>query len=262
MTKWFLLYPLLILLLFGIAIYVQVSSAALSLPISRALTILAILLPVIAVANAIVYSRLVRQTHRQRVVAFSLQAIQAILTTVLATLLLSNAVPSAARTCLLTTTWQHLFSSHDAGAIRRIQDAFDCCGCNTVKDRAWPWLRAGGCAETYHRDTACLGPWQVALQQQAGIDFGVVLAVGLFQLASLFFSTSFHSGYPASPSNRFLHSRVDADAERARLLPAATAASYQDNPDNGQEDGNRYEGLVTQDEPANNPWGSEHGQPA
>ena len=94
-------------------------------------------------------------------------------------------VPSAVRKCMLETTWQRLFSAHNADAIRRIQDHLNCCGFNTVRDRAWPFQGhevSRQCSEIYDRTTACSGPWRAALQRNSGVEFGVVLGIGILQV--------------------------------------------------------------------------------
>ncbi|KAG5980797.1 hypothetical protein E4U54_006730, partial [Claviceps lovelessii] len=129
------------------------------------------LLPILALANALTHVRLSRSPKRHHaLLARTLQAVQALFVTVLATLLFSHVVPSAVRTCLLSTIWQRLFRTHDADAIRRIQDEFHCCGFNTVRDRAWPFpdhKSAERCAETYGRVVPCARPWMRALEQNA-----------------------------------------------------------------------------------------------
>lgn len=84
-----------------------------------------------------------------------------------------------------------MWRAHDAEAIRRIQDAFNCCGLNSVKDRAWPFPRGGApavdCAAQWGRTTPCVGPWTAALRQSSGADFAVVAGVGLLQVSSSFF---------------------------------------------------------------------------
>lgn len=79
-----------------------------------------------------------------------------------------------------------MFRAHNAGAIRRVQDALECCGLNSIKDRAYPFGKIGpsSCAETYGRSRSCRGPWMAAMQTNAGVDFGVVIAVGLLQVCS------------------------------------------------------------------------------
>ncbi|KAG6041856.1 hypothetical protein E4U41_001016 [Claviceps citrina] len=216
------------LLLVGVAIYEHASSASLSLPISPSTTIPTILLPVIGLANTLAHLRLSRPSRpppqpHHALLARTLQAVQALATTVLATLLFSNVVPSAARTCLLSTIWQRHFRNHDADAIRRIQDAFHCCGFNTVRDRAWPFpdhQSARRCAETYGREVSCAQPWARALQRNAGLDFGIVVAVGLFQIATWFLSEygGFRDGSRARSRGLIRYGAIDGP-ETARLLP-------------------------------------------
>ncbi|KAG5939915.1 hypothetical protein E4U59_002783 [Claviceps monticola] len=214
------------LFLLGVAIYQHINSATLSLPISPSMTIPTILLPLLALANALAYLRLSRSPKRHHaLVARTLQAVQALFTTVLATLLFSNIVPSSAvRTCLLSTIWQRMFRSHDADAIRRIQDEFNCCGFNTVYDRAWPFpdhKSAGRCAETYGRTLACVQPWTRTLQRNAGLEFGIVVAVGLFQIAMWLLSESgtFRDGGSRARPRGLIHYGTIDEPEGARLLP-------------------------------------------
>ncbi|KAL8924199.1 MAG: hypothetical protein Q9208_004163 [Pyrenodesmia sp. 3 TL-2023] len=51
--------------------------------------------------------------------------------TVLATLSLTHLLPSSVLTCQLSERWLGLWRAHDGNAIRRIQDAHQCCGFNT-----------------------------------------------------------------------------------------------------------------------------------
>lgn len=114
----------------------------------------------------------------------ALQILQGILTTVLATLYALDLVPSATVGCELSTRWQHLFRTKDAQAIRAIQEALQCCGFRTVKDMAWPFPPTDvQCPARFDRALACQGPWTAALQRNAGINFGVVLAVGVLQVS-------------------------------------------------------------------------------
>lgn len=79
-----------------------------------------------------------------------------------------------------------MWTDHDGDAIRRIQDAFNCCGFNSIKDRSWPFPRKGSqgnCAAQWGRTTPCVGPWTAALQKGSGAEFGVVAAVGLLQVS-------------------------------------------------------------------------------
>lgn len=154
------------------------------------MTIITAILPFLAALNAIYYPRIFRSidaTTRRKFLGIVLQALQAVVTTVLATLFLSNVVPSSIRKCILGNTWQRLFSAHDAESIRRIQDTLNCCGFNTVRDKAWPFEghrpADRQCAEIYERTTPCSEPWRMALQRNSGWEFGVVLTVGVSQVS-------------------------------------------------------------------------------
>ncbi|KAL3952742.1 hypothetical protein ACCO45_012685 [Purpureocillium lilacinum] len=215
--------------------FVHMDAAKLSLPIPRTLTIVVVILPFAAVINALASARLFRSAGssiRSRMLPIVLQIFQAVAISVLGTLLFSRILSSAARGCLLSTTWQRLFSAHDADSIRRIQDSFNCCGFNTVQDRPWPFPNqhaSHSCADTYGRLTPCAHPWQMALQRDAGLGFGVVLAIGLFQIASILFMAGNFVAF-TSRNNRALEHATLAETERTRLLPAvAGSTSGRDN---------------------------------
>ncbi|CAK7216736.1 hypothetical protein SCUCBS95973_002907 [Sporothrix curviconia] len=196
MAPWILLYPLLLVVLAFVAVYEYRSATTLSLPLSPALTILAILLPVFSFANAFALPALLtgpaHQRRRTLLVSNLLQALQLlqlVLSVVLATFFFATAAPSTVRNCLLSTTWQRLFASKNAAAIRHIQDTLDCCGFNSVRDRAWPFaedLRGGGgvpCAERFGRQVACGGRWADRLQRVAGLEGGVSVTITVLQIA-------------------------------------------------------------------------------
>ncbi|KAL8760596.1 MAG: hypothetical protein Q9184_003228 [Pyrenodesmia sp. 2 TL-2023] len=101
--------------------------------------------------------------------------------TVLATLSITQLVPSDALTCQLSERWLGLWKAHDGNAIRRIQDAHQCCGFRTVKNMAWPFdgdQGAGTCRTMYGRDRSCLGAWRRDQQVFAGLV--LLVAVGTF----------------------------------------------------------------------------------
>jgi hypothetical protein len=180
--------------------YEHTTATALSLPISPAATISTIILPILSFLNTVYFTttrarpsqhpsnRTSQQQHQLLPAAF--QILQTIITTVLATTFVSDIIPSATRQCLLSTRWQRLWTGHDAAAIRRIQDTFDCCGFNSVRDRAWPFPNRNnpqpGCAAQFGRTAACAGPWGRALQTVGGVEFGVVAAVGVLQVSFFF----------------------------------------------------------------------------
>ncbi|KAH6608044.1 hypothetical protein Trco_004357 [Trichoderma cornu-damae] len=182
--------------LFGIAAcsfdsVVHFHSAHLSLPITPFVTILAILLPIISLFNSFIYPSLLHSARNSsnplhRLSPTILQTLQGLLTTVLATLLLEDVVPSAAAYCVLENRWMRMFRAHDGESIRLIQDTLNCCGFNTVKDKAYPFNKdASTCADMFGRNLACRAPWRAALRGSAGADFAVVVAVGLLQLKTL-----------------------------------------------------------------------------
>ncbi|KAH7308483.1 hypothetical protein B0I35DRAFT_483042 [Stachybotrys elegans] len=231
------IYPPLLLLLTTVAIYQYVRSTQLSLPVSSAAGILTILLPFLASINAAFFPRLWKSDASYRILAVSLQAAQGILITVVATLAFSDILPSTARECLLSTTWQLLFSAHDANAIRNIQDSLQCCGFRTVKDRPWPFPdnhSSNQCVKTYGRSVACIEPWQQVLQQNSGLEFGVVLAVGVIQAVTLFtmLTGSRTAIFGARPWNSWSH----RETHEPRLLPASRENAYQDDPDPSEDD--------------------------
>lgn len=80
-----------------------------------------------------------------------------------------------------------LFRSKNEGAIRRIQDAFDCCGFKSTLDMAWPFVAknigAGECVARYRRNTACEAAWRQTEQVNAGLLLlvaTVVFAIKVF----------------------------------------------------------------------------------
>ncbi|KAJ4003299.1 hypothetical protein NW752_012245 [Fusarium irregulare] len=189
------LYLILSLVLLIIAVVVHVRSSNLSLAISPAVSIITIILPIVGFLNTACYPTFRRNTKSSpngiaQLGPLVVQFLQALIATILATLLLERAVPSSVTSCMLDKQWMGMFRAHDAGSIRKIQDAFDCCGLNSVRDRAYPFpgTAPSNCAETYRRRTACREPWQGALQTMALLDFAVVVGVGLVQILGLFLS--------------------------------------------------------------------------
>ncbi|KOS22572.1 hypothetical protein ESCO_001702 [Escovopsis weberi] len=185
-----LLYLLASCVLFAIAAIVHFRTQTLSLPLAAGITVLVALLPLAALFNTALHPRLLRAAARphasalRRLAPAALQLLQALLATVLGTLLLQDARPgSPTARCLLEGRWQALYSAHDAPAIRAVQDALACCGFNSVRDRAFPFQ--GRCDETFGRTEGCRAPWAAALRGGAGADFAVVLVVGLMQAFGL-----------------------------------------------------------------------------
>ena len=169
---------------------VHFHSKWLSLPIPPVITILTAVLPLLGFLNAYTHPTLLHGARSPsagrlgQLLPTILQTLQALLAAVLATLLLEGAVPSRALDCLLEDRWLARFRAHDGGRIRQIQDSLDCCGFNSVRDRAFPFPgdTPSTCPETYGRSLACRGPWRQAMQGTAGADFAVAMTVGLMQV--------------------------------------------------------------------------------
>lgn len=180
----------------------------LALPVSPALTLLTVFLPVLAAANAFGLPHLVKRAKVaasaswRLLLPIALQVLQLVLATVLATLSASDASPSATRGCMLETQWKRFWTGHDATRIRAIQDALSCCGFRTVKDMAWPFPRGspgsggpgsggGDCAKQFDRILACRVPWENAMQSSVGAGFGVAVTVAVLQFVSIVMMRSF-----------------------------------------------------------------------
>lgn len=169
---------------------VHFHSSSLSLPLSPVISILATLLPILGFLNAYIHPSLLRVAHAptssrlRRLAPLVLQTLQALLTTILATLLFEGIIPSPALNCVLENDWMRMYRNHDDTRIRRIQDMMNCCGFNSVKDRAYPFRSGPGsqCAEMFGRTEACRKPWTAALRSSSGADFAVAIAVGLLQV--------------------------------------------------------------------------------
>ncbi|KAI0381675.1 hypothetical protein F5Y04DRAFT_288506 [Hypomontagnella monticulosa] len=185
-------YSLLLVVLTAIAIYVQVTSSTLSLPLSTGTTVLTIILPFLAAAN-VIYMPSLRNLMQQRSASqYALlqqflpiisQIIQGVLTVVLATLSAQGFTPGRTLQCALEGNWQRMWSAHDGRSIERIQDAFACCGFNGMKDRAWP---PNQCPDVYkNRHIICNGPWGAVMQRTAGLEFAVAVTVGILQMIAL-----------------------------------------------------------------------------
>ncbi|KAI8944720.1 hypothetical protein F4801DRAFT_570681 [Xylaria longipes] len=185
MSKLVFAFPLLVIALIGIAIYVQVTSSTLSLPISTATTILTILLPLFAAANVIYtpfLNRLTGSSTLQQLLLPALHIIQGGLAIIIATLAVQGFAPGQTLYCSLEGNWQRLWHSHDHRAIERIQNTFDCCGFHSVVDRSWPQRQ---CSDIYDRHTSCDRPWGAAMQRTSGLEFTVAVLAGIIQLAHL-----------------------------------------------------------------------------
>jgi hypothetical protein len=111
-----------------------------------------------------------------------------IYSSVVITLAGTHAAPPSGLDCGLHERWQALFKHKNAEAIRKIQDAFKCCGFANPRDMAWPFPDkshdAHACEATYsERTTGCLGAWKAEEQQIAGLLMAVVGMVFIWQVS-------------------------------------------------------------------------------
>ncbi|KAK1754418.1 hypothetical protein QBC47DRAFT_461517 [Echria macrotheca] len=198
MSLWIPLYTVLFVGLMIIAICQLVTATRLSLPIPTAVLSLTIALPILGAILTAALPSICRSIAKSptrnllgQLTPLLLQSAQLVFTTVLATLLASDAIPSPVRDCLLETKWKKFWTEHDSEAIRAIQDALGCCGFRSVKDMAWPFPRGqpgapgsgpATCAARYGRTLACRVPWREAMASTAWWDFGVAIGVAVLQI--------------------------------------------------------------------------------
>ncbi|KAI1431550.1 hypothetical protein GGR50DRAFT_697903 [Xylaria sp. CBS 124048] len=181
MSKLIFVFPVLVLALIAIAIYIQVTSNVLSLPISTVTTVLTIIIP-FCTAALVVYTpalnRLAGSSTTRQFVSPALQILHGGLALVLATLAAQGFTPGRDLDCRLEGNWQQFWHVHDGRSIERIQNAFECCGLRSVVDRAWPPQH---CVDIYNRHSSCITPWRESMMRTSGLQFTVAVLVGLIQ---------------------------------------------------------------------------------
>ncbi|KAL5331709.1 hypothetical protein ACEPPN_001246 [Leptodophora sp. 'Broadleaf-Isolate-01'] len=182
--------PLLLLLLTAIAGYAYTQIRYLSLPIPQALALLTVVLPFITGISAQRTYGLVRRSANNEPYQLTIPLIavigfQLMYETIIATLALTHMIPPAALLCGLESKWKSWWSAHDANAgeaIRTIQDALNCCGFNTVRDRSWPFTEPATCAKTFGRTQSCAAPWRRSEQIHAGLLLLVAVSVFIIKI--------------------------------------------------------------------------------
>lgn len=104
---------------------------------------------------------------------------QLVYETIIATLALTHMIPPANLACGLNDQWQKMYRDKNGEAIKAIQDSFNCCGLNSVVDRAYPFVngKPSKCATIFERNKSCFGEWRKAEQTNAGLLFLVALLV-------------------------------------------------------------------------------------
>jgi len=270
--------PLLLLLLTAIAGYSYSKIRYLSLPIPTPLALFTIVLPLITGISTHGAYNLVRrpsstQQYQLTIPLIVVLGFQLTYETIVATLALTYIIPPSSLPCGLETRWQSLFAEKDARAIKAIQNTFDCCGFNSVKDRAWPWgvQHPSACGEVYGRNKSCLGEWRKAEQINAGLF--VLVAVFVFIMKALSIISLLTS--PSWSQMRWTHPFkdreapvVDNRAETRRLIeengvdeesperPISSRAALQGPINDGDDSGPRV--VPSRLSEHDNEWRNEH----
>lgn len=128
-----------------------------------------------------------KENYKLTIPLIAVIGFQLIYETIIATLAMTYILPPSALKCGLDERWQLMFKQKDERAIRAIQDSFNCCGLNSVFDRAFPF-RDGArseCSTVYGRSKSCFGEWRKAEQTTAGLFFLVAIIVFVIKVRTL-----------------------------------------------------------------------------
>jgi len=190
----------------------------LSLPIPQALALFTVVLPLITgISTQGVYGLIQRASKKEQyqltIPLIAVIGFQLMYETIIATLALAHIVPPSSLNCHLDSRWTRLYRLHDGRAIRTIQDSFECCGLNSVADRAFPFGSPSTCAAVYDRTKNCFGKWRQAEQINAGLLLLVAVIVFILKVFHLIFHPSLEvsstltmeSSFRSSLSSTVLH---------------------------------------------------------
>ncbi|RDL36032.1 Uncharacterized protein BP5553_06644 [Venustampulla echinocandica] len=235
--------PILLLILTAVAGYSFSKIRSLSLPIPEALALFTVVLPIITgISVQSAYGIIQRSTRKKKhQIAIPLIAVVGfqLYETIVATLALTHMLPPSSLRCGLETKWGNLYRSKNAEAIRRIQDSLNCCGLNSVRDRAFPFGSPSHCDEVFGRSNSCFGEWRQQEQLHAGLLLLVALVVFAVKVVSItsFLSTSSwtRSGLLRYFKQLGFHNsgnqQEDSRAEIRGLIEEGSApAPYRDDP--------------------------------
>ncbi|KAF2093245.1 hypothetical protein NA57DRAFT_61758 [Rhizodiscina lignyota] len=185
-----------LLALTAVASYALHSIRYYSLPIPTVLSALTVGLPAIAGLSIESITEFRRRPptlaltskspgERQNYVTITV-IILLILETVLATLSGTYLAPAGSLTCPLNDQWQKLFHTKNARAIKRVQDALNCCGLHSLMDKAWPFptkhVSPDTCSKRYDRSNTCFAGWRAEEQKAAGMILLVVVLVFIWKI--------------------------------------------------------------------------------
>ena len=105
---------------------------------------------------------------------------------VLATLSGTHIGPVNSLRCGLDDRWRNLYQNKDGDAVRRIQNAFQCCGLHSVLDMAWPFPGGGigpdACRVNYGRTRSCFEAWRREEQMVGSLMLVVVISVFIWKV--------------------------------------------------------------------------------
>jgi len=234
-------WPLLLLALTALAGYAYTQIRYLSLPIPQALGLFTVVLPVITgISTQGVYGLIKRSSKNEQyqltIPLIAVIGFQLVYETVVITLALTYLLPPDSLKCGLEVRWLALYRQKNAGAIRDIQEAFQCCGFNSVLDRGWPFdnKEHATCSSVYGRTKSCFGEWRKAEQINAGILLLVAVTVFIIKaisILSLLTSSSWINYRFVPPFRPGRHEDPeDNRAETRRLIEAGDQEAYADEP--------------------------------
>lgn len=125
----------------------------LSLPFPASMPALNILLPFLAATAVPLSRRLTQQVKGPllRLLSSYLASTSMLAPFTLFVLSLVYALPSTLRSCAADQQWQRMFQNKDVSGIRTIQARLQCCGFNSMHDRAWPFPSRDTDARTCER---------------------------------------------------------------------------------------------------------------
>jgi hypothetical protein len=148
-----------------LAIYVAVRTSYFSLPISPLASFLAVLTPLCTYpALRLAYPSTGSSKNRSRTFLLNLSPyIILALNVILLTLSADRLASPSLQSCSYHDQWLRLFKTKNAGAVRKIQDAMNCCGFKNSHDMAWPF------PDKEHDQRAC----EVAFGRTVGCEGGL-----------------------------------------------------------------------------------------
>jgi hypothetical protein len=109
--------------------------------------------------------------------------------TALATLAGTYITPASGVRCDLDTRWRKLYQAKNGEAIRRIQDAFQCCGLHSTLDMAFPFPSkdrgADACVKMHDgRKWSCFDEWREEERAVAGVILAVTAGVAAWKVST------------------------------------------------------------------------------